>query len=159
MGRRGAERNAEHPICCARNHISITMRLDDSRRRAMKLSRRVAAAMQTIMRIKCFKSALIQGLVVTLLVFLAGFSTLAKNVQYLPKSNPARYLSIASKMKANSGCPSVSVKPQPAQPSSRLLIPEPVLFVSNFDQREAPPVQRISLIVCLRHRAPPTKPS
>jgi hypothetical protein len=114
---------------------------------------------KTIMRTKSFKSALIQAVVLTLLVFLAVLSTLAKNVQYLPKSNPARHLSIACKMKANSDCAPAPLRPQPAQPSSRLLIPEPVLFVSNFDQREAPPVQRISLIVCLRHRAPPTKPS
>jgi hypothetical protein len=111
------------------------------------------------MRIKASKSVLIQAVVFTLLVFLAVLSTLAKNVQYLPKSNPARYLSIACKMKANSDCAPTPLRPQPAQPSSRLLIPEPVLFVSSFEQREAPPVQRISLIVCLRHRAPPAKPS
>ncbi len=133
------------------------MSLDDAR--AMRPHRSLAAVTQTIMRIKASKSVLIQAVVFTLLVFLAVLSTLAKNVQYLPKSNPARYLSIACKMKANSDCAPTPLRPQPAQPSSRLLIPEPVLFVSSFDQREAPPVQRISLIVCLRHRAPPAKPS
>jgi hypothetical protein len=157
--RTNREGNDEHPICCTLNHISINMRSDDSRHRRAKLPRRVAAATQTIMRVKSSKSALIRGVVLTLLVFLAGFSTLAKNVQYLPKSNPARYLSIASKMKTNSDCAPTPVRPQPAQPSSRLLIPQPVLFVSSFDQREAPPVQRISLIICLRHRAPPAKSS
>jgi hypothetical protein len=111
------------------------------------------------MHIESRKSALIRAVVLTLLLFLAVLSTLAKNVQYLPKSNPARYLSIASKMKANSDGAVIPVKPQPAQPGSRLPVPQPALFVSSFDQREAPPVQRISLIVCLRHRAPPTKSS
>jgi hypothetical protein len=106
-------------------------------------------------RIKPFKIVPIQVVVVTLLVFLAGFSTLAKNVQYLPKSNPAHYLSIASKMKADSDSTVVQLKLQSAQPSSQLVIPEAVLPVFSFDPREAPFVQRISLIVCLRYRAPP----
>jgi hypothetical protein len=106
-------------------------------------------------QIKPFKIVPIQVVVVTLLVFLAGFSTLAKNVQYLPKSNPAHYLSIASKMKADSDCTVAKIKLQPTQPSSRLMIPEAVLPVFTFDLREAPFVQRISLIVSLRYRAPP----
>ena len=107
------------------------------------------------MQIKLFKIVPIQVVVVTLLVFLAGFSTLAKNVQYLPKSNPARYLSIASKMKADSDCAVAEIKIQPAQPSSQLAIPEASITVFSFDPREAPFVQRISLLVCLRYRAPP----
>ena len=106
-------------------------------------------------QIKPFKIVPIQVVVVTLLVFLAGFSTLAKNVQYLPKSNPAHYLSIASKMKADSDCTVAKIKLQPTQPRSRLVIPEAVLSVFTFDLREAPFVQRISLIVSLRYRAPP----
>jgi hypothetical protein len=104
---------------------------------------------------KPFKIVPIQVVVVTLLVFLASFSTLAKNVQYLPKSNPAHYLSIASKMKADSDSTITRLKLQPTQPSSRLVIPEAVLPVFSFDPREAPFVQRISLIVCLQYRAPP----
>lgn len=106
-------------------------------------------------QIKSFKIIPIRVVVVTLLVFLAGFSTLAKNVQYLPKSNPAHYLSIASKMKADSDCTVTQLKLQLTQPSSRLMIPEAVLPLFTFDPREAPFVQRISLIVCLQYRAPP----
>jgi hypothetical protein len=104
---------------------------------------------------KSLKIVPVQVAVVTLLVFLAGFSTLAKNVQYLPKSNPAYYLSIASKMKANSDCTITQLKLQPTQQSSQLVIPEAVIPVFTFDPREAPFVQRISLIVSLRYRAPP----
>src|ERR1700747_2742930 len=104
---------------------------------------------------KSLKIVPVQVAVVTLLVFLAGFSTLAKNVQYLPKSNPAHYLSIASKMKANSDCTAAHLKLQLTQPSSRLAIPEAVLPVFSFDPWEAPFVQRISLIVGLQYRAPP----
>jgi hypothetical protein len=104
---------------------------------------------------KSLKIVPVQVAVVTMLVFLAGFSTLAKNVQYLPKSNPAHYLSIASKMKANSDCTITQLKLQPTQQSSQLVIPEAVIPVFTFDPREAPFVQRISLIVSLRYRAPP----
>ena len=106
-------------------------------------------------QIKPFKIVPIRIVVVTLLVFLAGFSTLAKNVQYLPKSNPAHYLSIASKMKADSDCNVAQLKLQPTQPSSRLVIPEAVLPVFTFDPRKEPFVERISLIACLQYRAPP----
>src|SRR5262249_16638234 len=106
-------------------------------------------------QIKSLKILPVQLAVATLLVFLAGLSTLAKKVQYLPKSNPAHYLSIASKMKANSDCTAVHLKIQPNQPSSRLVIPEPVAPVFTFDPWEAPFIQRISLIACLRFRAPP----
>ena len=109
------------------------------------------------MKIKPSKSAPVRVVVLTLLVFLAGLSTLAKNVQYLPKSNPARYLSIACKMKASSDCIPAPVKPQLVQPSYYLLIPERVDFVFNSDPGEAPPVQRVSLLFCLRHRGPPAK--
>jgi hypothetical protein len=107
-------------------------------------------------RTKPFKFTAIQLLAITLAVFLAGLSTLAKNSQYLPKSNPAHYLSIASKMKAaDTDCSSAPVELQLAQPDSRISVPKPPVFVSRCDQREAPPVQRAFLAVCLRHRAPP----
>jgi hypothetical protein len=125
------------------------------RRGAIDAHARSSGSQTGTMQIKSFKIVQIRVVVVTLLVFLAGFSTLAKNVQYLPKSNPAHYLSIASKMKANSDCTVAHLKLQLTQPSSRLVIPEAVLPVFSFDPREAPFVQRISLIVCLQYRAPP----
>ena len=125
------------------------------RRGAIDAHARNSGSQTGTVQIKPFKIVPIRVVVVALLVFLAGFSTLAKNVQYLPKSNPAHYLSIASKMKANSDCPVAHLKLQLTQPTSRVLIPEPALPVFSFDRREAPFVQRICLIVCLKYRAPP----
>jgi hypothetical protein len=125
------------------------------RRGAIDAHARNSGSQTGTVQIKPFKIVPIRIVVVTLLVFLAGFSTLAKNVQYLPKSNPAHYLSIASKMKADSDCTVAQLKLQPTQPSSRLVIPEAVLPVFTFDPREAPFVERISLIACLQYRAPP----
>jgi hypothetical protein len=125
------------------------------RRGAIDAHARTSGSQTGTVQIKPFKIVPIRIAVVTLLVFLAGFSTLAKNVQYLPKSNPAHYLSIASKMKADSDCTVAQLKLQPTQPSSRLVIPEAALPVFTFDPREAPFVERISLIACLQYRAPP----
>jgi hypothetical protein len=125
------------------------------RRGAIDAHARTSGSQTGTVQIKPFKIVPIRIVVVTLLVFLAGFSTLAKNVQYLPKSNPAHYLSIASKMKADSDCTVAQLKLQPTQPSSRLVIPEAALPVFTFDPREAPFVERISLIACLQYRAPP----
>ena len=125
------------------------------RRGAIDARARNSGSQTGTVQIKPFKIVPIRIVVVTLLVFLAGFSTLAKNVQYLPKSNPAHYLSIASKMKADSDCAVAQLKLQPTQPSSRLVIPEAALPVFTFDPREAPFVEQISLIACLQYRAPP----
>jgi hypothetical protein len=125
------------------------------RRGAIEAHARISSSQTGTVQIKPFKIVPIRVVVVALLVFLAGFSTLAKNVQYLPKSNPAHYLSIASKMKADSDCTVTQLKLQPTQPSSRLLIPEAVIPVFTFDPREAPFIQQISITVCLRYRAPP----
>lgn len=125
------------------------------RRGAIDAHARNSGSQTGTVQIKPIKIVPIRVVVVALLVFLAGFSTLAKNVQYLPKSNPAHYLSIASKMKADSDCTVAQLKLQPTQPSSRLVIPEAALPVFTFDPREAPFVQRISLIACLQYRAPP----
>jgi hypothetical protein len=125
------------------------------KRGAIDAHARSSGSQTGTVQIKPFKIVPIRVVVVALLVFLAGFSTLAKNVQYLPKSNPAHYLSIASKMKADSDCAVTPLKLQPTQQSSQLVIPEAVIPVFTFDPREAPFVQRISLIVSLRYRAPP----
>lgn len=106
-------------------------------------------------RTKPFKLSAVHVLVVTLAVSIACFSTLAKNVQYLPKSNPAHYLSIAGKMKVDTSCVSAPVELQPAEPGSRISVPEPLVFIYNLDRRETAPVQRACLAVSLRHRAPP----
>jgi len=109
------------------------------------------------MQTKPSKKTLVRVVVLALLVFLAGLSTLAKNVQYLPKSNPARYLSIACKMKASSDGIPAPVEPQLAEPTWCPFIPEHVDFGYNSDPGKAPPVQRVSLLFCLRHRGPPAK--
>jgi hypothetical protein len=113
-----------------------------------------------IVHMRSLKGLVIRALVFGMLVSVAGFSALAKNTQYLPKSNPARYISIAGKMKADSDCIPAPVEPQPARPSSRLEPPAaPVPFVNRLDLWEAPCSRLTRFIACLRHRGPPVASS
>jgi hypothetical protein len=97
--------------------------------------------------------------VVMLLASLAGFSTLAKTTQYLPKSNPARFLSIASKMKAD--CLPVTLKAPAPQPRSQaialmILLPtEPIVRHSNPEDCDTRFIEHLGIAVSVRHRAPP----
>ncbi|MGH9747778.1 MAG: hypothetical protein ACRD59_16915 [Candidatus Acidiferrales bacterium] len=106
---------------------------------------------------KRYRLVLIRFAVVMLLASLAGFATLAKNTQYLPKSNPARFLSIASKMKAD--CSSIDVEPPLPQArimaGSAALPAQPELFVRLFQEQDSRFVEPIGIFVSSRHRAPP----
>src|SRR5580704_8943352 len=51
------------------------------------------------MRSKLVKLSLLNISIVLMLFAVAGLSTLAKNSQYFPKSNPTHYVNIAAKMK------------------------------------------------------------
>jgi hypothetical protein len=95
--------------------------------------------------------------VVMLLASLAAFSTLAKNVQYLPKSNPATYLSIASKMKAD--CGPITVEAPPVERDtisiSAAVQPEPSVSFDRSENRKVRFVEIIGLSVSVRRRPPP----
>jgi hypothetical protein len=105
------------------------------------------------------KIVLIRIAVVMLLASLAGFSTLAKNVQYLPKSNPARYLSIASKMKAD--CAPVTVEAPPVEPRTTVraiasaIPPKPIAFSCLLEQRTTQVVAQVRIYGSVQRRGPP----
>jgi hypothetical protein len=107
-------------------------------------------------RIKSIKTAVMRAAAILLVVSLAGFVTLARNAQYLPQSNPARYLSIASKMKVSPKACVAPVELQPALPGSLVRIPEPLGFVTRVDRGRPPLLQRIDINICLPQRAPPS---
>jgi hypothetical protein len=95
--------------------------------------------------------------VVMLLASLAAFSTLAKNVQYLPQSNPASYLSIASKMKTD--CAPVTVEAPPVERDAISILaaiqPEPSAYFARTDSRETRPAEIAGSSVSVRRRPPP----
>ncbi|HSY59199.1 MAG TPA: hypothetical protein VK795_06540 [Terriglobales bacterium] len=101
--------------------------------------------------------ALIRIAVVMLLASLTVFSTLAKNAQYLPKSNLASYLSIASKMKTD--CAPVTVEAPPVERQASFIAaavqPAPLSFVDRGEERETRFVDTIGASVSVRRRPPP----
>jgi len=93
----------------------------------------------------------LRAAVVILLVTVAGLSTLAKNSQYFPKTNPAQHLSISTKM---------NVAHAPAVlPGDRLQVarisPPPSIQASRLEQFETAPIGQIGIAVSKQHRSPP----
>ena len=91
--------------------------------------------------------------VLLLLVAIAGFSTLAKNSQYLRNSNPAHYINISSKMKVTAS-PTV-IDRAPLLPVTRFVAPQPQMRVHRVVREEIPPLPSIAVTVSLQHRSPP----
>ena len=91
--------------------------------------------------------------VLLLLVAIAGFSTLAKNSQYLSKSNPAHYINISSKMKITAS-PAV-VDHVPLRHDARFVAPQPQVRLHRVEREEFPPLPSIAVTVSLQHRSPP----
>jgi hypothetical protein len=91
--------------------------------------------------------------VLLLLVAIAGFSTLAKNSQYLSRSNPAHYVNISSKMKVTAS-PAV-VDHAPLRHDARFVAPQPQVRLHRVEREEIPPLPSIAVTVSLQHRSPP----
>jgi hypothetical protein len=91
--------------------------------------------------------------VVMLLLAIAGFSTLAKNSQYLSRSNPAHYINISSKMKV-SHLP-VVIDRTPLRPIARFIPPQPELRIARMLEKEIPALPSMGVTVSLQHRSPP----
>jgi hypothetical protein len=88
-----------------------------------------------------------------LLILVAGLATLAKNVQYLPKSNSAHYINCATKMKVSQAAPEADRKP--LHPIAKVVPARPIYRPSRQDEPETPPIRLIGLTVSLQHRSPP----
>jgi thioredoxin-like negative regulator of GroEL len=91
--------------------------------------------------------------VVMLLLAIAGFATLAKNSQYLSRSNPAHYINISSKMKV-SHLP-VVIDRTPLRPVARFIPPQPEMQIARVVEEGIPALPSIGVTVSLQHRSPP----
>jgi hypothetical protein len=88
-----------------------------------------------------------------LLLAVIGFSTLAKNSQYLSQSDPAHFLNISSKMKV-SPAPAVSDS-TPLQAVARFVPPPPQFFVTRVSEELVPELPSLSVTLTQQHRSPP----
>lgn len=91
--------------------------------------------------------------IVLLLIGLAGLATAAKNGQYYPTSNPARLVSISTKM---------NVTHAPVLPScgvlrtvTRLVVPKPRTILLRRTESEPLPAESVGLATSLQFRSPP----
>jgi hypothetical protein len=91
--------------------------------------------------------------VLLMLVLVMGLSTLAKNTGYLPDSNPAHYISSASKM--SRGQSPAILDQTPVQPISRLIPHKATSGETHRNDPQLPPNNQIVLISSLQHRSPP----
>jgi hypothetical protein len=92
-------------------------------------------------------------LVVTLLVAVAGLSTLAKNTQYLPKTNPAQYVTSATKMKVVHS--PVVLNRDRQLPVSRIIVAPPAIWPAREDLWDVPLIPAVGVTVSMQHRSPP----
>jgi len=117
----------------------------------------VALQVRTIlsMESKLLKRSLLNASIVLLLFAVAGLSTLAKNSQYFPKSNPTHYVNIAAKMKA---APSrVVVQRDRLSPVAKVVPPKPEIPNKYAVKEEADlPFPSVGVTVSIQHRSPPS---
>jgi len=107
------------------------------------------------MRSKLLKRGLVNASIVVLLFGVAGLSTLAKNSQYFPSSNPTHYVNIASKMKAAPN--PVVLRPDRLSPVAKVVPPKPELRNKRAVKEEADlPSLAVGVTVSIQHRSPPS---
>lgn len=95
---------------------------------------------------------LLRTAVFLLLFAVAGFSTLAKQGKYLPKSNPLRHYSKAAKMELLHH--PVDFIPVFAQSVSRIVPPQPEFSATLLVKPELA-FRLIGLTISFHHRGPP----
>jgi len=107
------------------------------------------------MRSRLVKRSLLNVSIVVLLFAVAGLSTLAKNSQYFPNSNPTHYVNIAAKMKA---APSrVVVQRERLSPVAKVLPPKSEVLNRYAAKEEANlPLPSVGVTVSVQHRSPPS---
>jgi hypothetical protein len=108
-----------------------------------------------LMRSKLVKLSLLNASVLILLFAVAALSTLAKNSQYFPKSNPTHYVNIATKMKA---APSrVVVQRERLSPVAKVFPPKAEILNRHATKEEADlPFPSVGITVSVQHRSPPS---
>lgn len=93
------------------------------------------------------------AVILLLLVSVAALSTLAKNGQYLPRTNPARHASLSTKMKV-AQAPAIFAG-DALRLVARIAPPPPAFQVTRLEQFEITPIRSISVAVSMQPRSPP----
>jgi hypothetical protein len=110
--------------------------------------------MSELMKSRLLKTNLQIAAIILLLFAVAGLSTLAKNSQYFPKSNPTHYVSIANKMKAAAS--PILLERAPLYPTMKVAPPQPRAPKKHEIEEVALPSPSIGVTVSIQHRSPPS---
>jgi hypothetical protein len=95
----------------------------------------------------------IKATVAIILAAIVALSLLAKTTAYLPKSNPAHYISATAKMeRAN---PPASVGRVTLRPVSGFIPPPLTPRITREDNADISPINRVAANFPDRHRSPP----
>jgi hypothetical protein len=92
--------------------------------------------------------------IVLLLVGLAGLATLAKDGQYYPNPNPARQVSLSTKM--NLDHVPVVLSRTPLEKVSQTVAAKPRPIMRRPVEPEPPLIEPLAVTLSLQHRSPPT---
>ena len=88
-----------------------------------------------------------------LLFTVAGLSTLAKNGQYFPQTNPARHVSISTKM--NVAHSPVIFTADQLQTAAKVSPRQRPIQFARVEKLPDPPIRHIGLTVSMQFRSPP----
>jgi len=91
--------------------------------------------------------------ILLLLVGLAGLATVAKDGQYYPTANPARRVSLETKMNLN--YIPVVLSQTPLQKVAQIVAAKPRPTFRRAIELEVPPIEPIAITLSLQHRSPP----
>jgi hypothetical protein len=109
------------------------------------------------MNSRLLKTSIQIATVVLLLIAVTGLSTVAKNSPYFPKSDPAHYINISSKMK---GAPApVLLERAPLCVIAKVIPPQPFTPRNHGVEEMSLPSPSIGITVSIQHRSPPPSQS
>jgi|HubBroStandDraft_1064217.scaffolds.fasta_scaffold11412_3 hypothetical protein len=107
------------------------------------------------MKRRLLQSSLQIAAVVLLLFAVTALSTLAKNSQYFPSSNPAHYLNISNKMR--SAPAPVLLEHAPLYPIAKVVPRQPCTSSHRDVEEMSLPSPSIGVVVSVQYRSPPSR--
>jgi len=93
------------------------------------------------------------ALILLLLAAVPALSTLAKDGQYFPRTNPVRQVSLSIKM--NVAHAPVVIASDRLETVAKAVPPPPTVRVDRLEQFEIAPISTIGISLSMQHRYPP----
>jgi len=105
------------------------------------------------MRLRCYRVVFSKFALIFLLFGLAGLATAAKDAQYYPKANPARHVSLATKLNVQHA-PVVFGRTH-LEKVAQIIAAKPRPIIRRLPEPELLLIEPVAITVTLQHRSPP----